>query len=126
MKTEIKKHKNRVYLFVNDKKTKLLPIKYWNINDEKFADLLTDIDKLRLSPTERFLAEWFNYLNDLKGNNIHIFNFIKNTYPLEAFKVNVKFGNDRYEIKLKNNVFVKVSECLYTLSPIKKTKHSNS
>jgi len=56
--------------------------------------------KPKLSKQDKFLKEVNLFKKELKVENIHIFNFIKDLKPVKTFKVFVKFARDRYELQL--------------------------
>lgn len=114
--------RNRVYLGFNSDKIKMIPKRYQKKDKTIINNSIVDRTKLRLSQIERFNIEYAYFLLELEINDPFVFRVVKNLDVNKVFKVNVKFGDNRYELQYNNSYYIKIPKRLYLLFPDKSTK----
>lgn len=119
-KPELIKVKARTFLFVNDKKVKMIPVNYQELDPELIHSFIADFDAIYLNNSERFLCELHLFKEALKINEPYVFELIKSLDVSECRLVSVKFGHDRAEILFENGTRVKCNSLLCDLYHYKK------
>lgn len=107
MKPEIKKVKSRNYLFIDGKKTKMIPNSYIEIPIKVILESVKDKSKIFLNHSERFNIEYFIFIEEIKRSEKYVFELIEKAKFKEVRFVKVKFGFDRYELLFDNGVRLK-------------------
>lgn len=126
MKTYLKPSGKRTYLFINDEKVKMIPKKYQEISVDVLKANISNENKVFLQNDERFNLEHHLFLEQLRKEEKYVHELIDNVVVEEALFVNVKFGNDRTELKYTNSVSVKCPAILYQLFNHKRSIYSNT
>lgn len=126
MKAYLKPSGKRTYLFINDEKVKMIPLKYQEISADVLKANISNENKVFLQNDERFNLEHHLFLEQLRREEKYVHELIDNVAVEEALFVNVKFGNDRTELKYTNNVSVKCPTVLYQLFNHKRSIYSNT
>ena len=125
---------NRTYLWVDEKRVKMIPLDYQQMFPDTIYLCLNDFKKLRLTISER--KNLNNMLSDLLikeflkglagvGSEKYVYDLIKGSKPKTALHVNCKVGPVRHELLFKNGVRVKCSTKIYRLFEPKETIFSN-
>jgi hypothetical protein len=123
---QLEKIKKRTYLTNKDKtEKKMIPKKYHVFSPKEIKAQLEDFKTVYLTMKERFNLDFKLFLDKLKKEEKYAYELIKDAAPKIAYFVKVKHGSNRFELKMSNNISVKITEELYLNFCNKEDKVSN-